>query len=94
MTEWMDQSQQWLFENAVQPVLFRFGWMSYDETAFDWTYLFLLGLLEVVALWAVIRPLELWLPVERWEDRKATRVDVAYTLLARLGVLPIFFSSC
>ncbi len=91
MTEWFDQSQQWLFENAVQPVLFRFGWMSYDETAFEWTYLFLLGLVQVVALWLIIRPLELWLPVERWDDRKATRVDVVYTLLARLGVLPIFF---
>jgi sterol desaturase/sphingolipid hydroxylase (fatty acid hydroxylase superfamily) len=66
-------------------------WMSFDEMAYDWTHLFLLGAIELVLLWALIRPLELWLPVERWPDRKATRVDVLYTLLARLGVLPIFF---
>jgi sterol desaturase/sphingolipid hydroxylase (fatty acid hydroxylase superfamily) len=91
IAEWFNASHQWLFEQIVQPFLYRTGWMSYDELAYDWTHLFLLGAIEVVLLWALIRPLEIWLPVERWTDRKATRVDVLYTLLARLGVLPIFF---
>jgi len=91
VTEWFNTWHQWLFEQVVQPSLYWFGWMSFDEMAYDWTHLFLLGALELVALWALIRPLELWLPVEQWEDRKATRVDVFYTLLARLGILPIFF---
>ncbi|HEU0119230.1 MAG TPA: sterol desaturase family protein [Bryobacteraceae bacterium] len=65
--------------------------MSYDEMAYDWTHLFLLGAIEVLALWVLLRPLEAWAPAERWEDRKATRVDVLYTLLARLGILPILF---
>ena len=91
VTEWFNTWHQWLFEQVVQPSLYWFGWMSFDEMAYDWTHLFLLGALELVALWALIRPLELWLPVERWDDRKATRVDVFYTLLARLGILPIFF---
>ncbi|MFN0105498.1 MAG: sterol desaturase family protein [Bryobacteraceae bacterium] len=91
IAEWFNTWHQWTFEQIVQPLLFNTGWMSYDELAYDWTHLFLLGGIEVVLLWALIRPLELWLPAERWADRKATRVDVLYTLLARLGVLPIFF---
>ena len=91
IAEWFNTLHQWLFEQAVQPLLFQMEWMSYDEMAYDWTYLFLLGGIQVLLLWALIRPLESWLPVERWEDRKATRVDVIYTLLARLGILPIFF---
>ena len=91
ITEWFNAWHQWTFEQIVQPFLYRMEWMSYDELAYDWTHLFLLGGIEVLLLWALIRPLELWLPVERWADRKATRVDVVYTLLARLGVLPILF---
>jgi sterol desaturase/sphingolipid hydroxylase (fatty acid hydroxylase superfamily) len=37
---------------------------------------------------AVCLPLERWRPVERWPDSKAVVVDVAYTLLSRVGVLP------
>lgn len=91
ISEWFNTLHQWLFEQAVQPALFRLEWMSYDELAYEWTHLFLLGGIEVLLLWALVRPLESWLPVERWPDRKAVRVDVIYTLLARLGVLPIFF---
>ena len=91
ITEWFNAWHQWTFEQIVQPMLYRMEWMSYDELAYDWTHLFLLGGIEVLLLWALIRPLELWLPVERWADRKATRVDVVYMLLARLGVLPILF---
>lgn len=91
ITDLFNSWHQYLFENIVQPALYYFGWMNLDEMAYDWTHLFLLGAIEVVLLWALIRPLELWIPVERWESRKATRVDVLYTILARLGVLPIFF---
>ena len=41
----------------------------------------------------VLGALEKWRPVEVWADRRPVRVDVIYTLLVRLGVLPlaIFF---
>ncbi len=91
IADWFNVWHQWLFEQIVQPALYQLGWMSYDEMAYDWTHLFLLGLIEVVLLWVLIRPLELWLPVERWPDQKATRIDVVYTLLARLGILPVVF---
>ena len=50
---------------------------------------FLLGAIQVLVLWAVLRPIEALAPAERWADRRATRVDVVYTLLHRLGVIPL-----
>jgi sterol desaturase/sphingolipid hydroxylase (fatty acid hydroxylase superfamily) len=35
-------------------------------------------------------PLERWRPVEVWPDRGAVLVDVLYTVLSRVGVLPLF----
>ncbi len=40
--------------------------------------------------YAVCLPLERWRPVERWPDRRAVTVDVLYTLLSRVGILPLF----
>ncbi len=40
-------------------------------------------------------PLEALRPVEQWENRKAVRVDVIYTWIAKLGILnPFFFLRC
>ena len=50
VTEWFNTWHQWLFEQVVQPSLYWFGWMSFDEMAYDWTHLFLLGALELVVL--------------------------------------------
>jgi sterol desaturase/sphingolipid hydroxylase (fatty acid hydroxylase superfamily) len=82
-----------LFESVVQPVVFRLGMVTWLESAFDATEIFMVGALEIAVLAAVLGALEKWRPVEVWEDRRPVRVDVAYTLLVRLGVLPlaIFF---
>jgi sterol desaturase/sphingolipid hydroxylase (fatty acid hydroxylase superfamily) len=37
----------------------------------------------------VCLPLERWRPVEHWPDQKAVWVDVFYTFLSRVGVLPL-----
>ena len=91
MVEIFTQFHSWLYAQLLQPLLFRFDLMAWAELAYEWSELFLLGAVEVAVLWALLRPLEALFPVERWEDRAATRVDVIYTLLARLGILPIFF---
>ncbi len=79
----------WLFQSLVEPLLFRFDGAGVLEQAYDGTEFFLLGVLQVVILYAILRPLEAWLPVERWSDRRAIRVDILYTLLHRLGVLSL-----
>lgn len=81
--------QAWLFEHAVQPVLYVSGQMRYQEQGYVATEWFLLGAIQMLVLWAVLRPIEALAPAERWTDRRATRVDVVYTLLHRLGVVPL-----
>jgi sterol desaturase/sphingolipid hydroxylase (fatty acid hydroxylase superfamily) len=81
--------QAWLFEHAVQPVLYVSGQMRYQEQGYVATEWFLLGAIQVLVLWAVLRPLEALAPAERWTDRRAARVDVLYTLLHRLGLIPL-----
>ncbi|MGE0355285.1 MAG: sterol desaturase family protein [Burkholderiales bacterium] len=82
-----------LFEAVVQPLVFHLGMVTWLEASFDATEIFLVGALEVLVLWAALGALERWRPVEVWADRGAVRADVVYTLLVRLGVLPlaIFF---
>ena len=86
-------AQDALFESVVQPLVFHLGMTTWLESAFDATEIFMVGALEVAALAVVLGALEKWRPVEVWSDRRPVRVDVIYTLLVRLGVLPlaIFF---
>ena len=81
--------QAWLFETVVQPLFFEFGLMTFAEPAFEGTEVFLIGLLEIGAMFALLRPLEAWRPAEPWTNRHAVRVDVLYTFLNRLGVVPL-----
>lgn len=87
------QVQGWIFETAVQPVLFALGGGGVLEEAYDGVELFMLGAIQVAVLYAILRPLEAVMPAERWADRRAVRVDVIYTLLHRLGLfsLLLFF---
>ena len=82
-----------LFESVVQPALFHLGLTTWIEMAFDWTEVFLIGAVEIVLLALVLTALEKWRPVEARNASTAVRVDVIYTLLVRLGALPlaIFF---
>jgi sterol desaturase/sphingolipid hydroxylase (fatty acid hydroxylase superfamily) len=81
--------QGWIFETAVQPLIYRLGLMAYVENAYEAVEVVLIGIVEIGVLIALLRPLEAWRPVERWPDRKAVRADVIYTWLHRLGVLPL-----
>lgn len=89
MSDPLAQLQTWLFECCVQPALYFFGLMYWDEPAYSALEIFLFGALEIALLYALLRPLEAWRPVEVWTDRTATRVDVVYTMLHRLGLIPL-----
>ncbi len=84
-----DAAHSWLFEAAVQPLLFSIGASQWLEDAYPATEMFLLGALQVTLLWAILRPLEARFPAERWRDRRGTGVDIVYTLLHRLGVFSL-----
>jgi len=86
--------QQWLFEAAVQPLVYAVGLGGWVEDAFDATGWLLVGLIQIAILLALIGPLQRWRPVEPVSDRPAIRTDILYTVIHRLGLfrLGMFFA--
>ncbi|ANN68409.1 sterol desaturase family protein [Bordetella bronchialis] len=87
-------AQEGLFENLIQPVLYKLGLSSVIEDAYDATLWLIAGLLQIAVLVCVIGPLQRWRPVEAITDRRAVRVDILYTLIHRLGLfrVALFFA--
>jgi sterol desaturase/sphingolipid hydroxylase (fatty acid hydroxylase superfamily) len=83
------QAQQWLYETAVQPVLFALGGGSILEDAYNATGWLLVGLLQIAVMLAVIGPLQRWRPLQPVTDCAAVRTDILYTLLHRLGLFRV-----
>jgi sterol desaturase/sphingolipid hydroxylase (fatty acid hydroxylase superfamily) len=81
--------QAWLFETAVQPLLFWSGLGEFTENAFEGTEWFLIGVCELVLLWLVLRPLEALIPVHAFNDRRARWNDFIYTVVHRLGAFTL-----
>lgn len=77
-----------VFETAVLPLLHALGFGGYAELAFDATEFFLIGAIEITVLAIVLGALEKWRPLEK-QDAGEKRVDVIYTLLQRLGFVPL-----
>lgn len=98
MIQWIQEifegAQQWLFETAVQPILFSFGFGNFLEDGYTATGWLLVGLIQIAVMLAIIGPLQRWRPVEAVVDVRAVRTDVLYTLLHRLGLfrVALFFS--
>ena len=96
--DWLDTAfsaaQQWLFEGAVQPLMFMLGLGNLLEDGYVATGWLLVGLVQIALMLAVIAPLQRWRPVEPVTDRRAIRTDILYTLIHRLGVfrLVLFFT--
>ena len=83
--------QSWIFENFLMPLLYYAGLSGYSEEIFEATGTALLGLVFIFVAYLLIRPLEAWRPLEKWENRKAVRIDVLYTLLQKSGAFPLLF---
>ena len=88
MRIWVDTSGA-IYEAAVQPALYAAGLMMWADRTQEWLDFALLGIVQIALVYAVCRPLEAWHPVEDVIDSKAVWTDVLYTLIARLGLLPL-----
>ena len=86
--------QQWLFEFAVQPLMFAMGEGARLEDGFDGTGWLLVGILQLAVMLLLIAPLQVWRPVDKIIDHAAVRVDILYTVIHRLGLfrLVMFFT--
>ena len=89
MTELFDIAQQWLFEQAVQPLLFAAGLGQLLEDGFGATGWLLVGVMQIAVMLTLFAALERWKPVEPVTNRAAVRVDVIYTLVHRLGLFRV-----
>jgi hypothetical protein len=78
-----------LHEQVVVPLLYATDLMAWEEMGFGWTLFAVYGAAQVVIALAICLPLERFRPVENWPDQKAVWVDVLYTLLSRVGLLPL-----
>lgn len=92
--DYFANAQQWLFETALQPLMFHLGMANLLEDGFDATGWLLAGLLQILVLVAVVGPLQRWRPVEPVRDHATIRTDIVYTLLHRLGLfrVALFFA--
>ncbi len=84
-----DLAAGWLEEHLLIPALYQFGLMNWEDVSYGWALFAMYGAAQVVVTFAVCLPLERWRPVERWPDSHAVWVDVAYTVLSRVGILPL-----
>ncbi|MGC7403523.1 sterol desaturase family protein [Pandoraea pneumonica] len=84
-------AQTEIYTRIVQPVLFATGLMSFADDAYDAVQFFLIGVLQIVLMLVLLRPLEAIAPAEAWRERRAVRVDVIYTLVHRLGLFNLVF---
>jgi len=94
LADWLGLAQGWLFETAIQPLIFYTGLGAFTEEAFEGTEWLLIGVAELLLLFIVLRPLEALLPVHPFTDKRARWNDFIYTVLQRVGIFPvlIFFT--
>jgi sterol desaturase/sphingolipid hydroxylase (fatty acid hydroxylase superfamily) len=84
-----DLAAGWLQEHLLIPLLFRLDWMEWEDLAYGWALFAVYGACQVAVTFAVCLPLERWRPVERWPDGGTVWTDILYTVIARVGILPL-----
>jgi sterol desaturase/sphingolipid hydroxylase (fatty acid hydroxylase superfamily) len=84
-----DIAAGWLQENLLLPLMYRFGMIQWEDISYGWALFAVYGVAQVAATYAICVPLERWRPVERWADNRAVTVDILYTLISRIGLLPL-----
>jgi len=84
-----DSVAGWITGHWVVPALYALHLMDWEDIAGGWVLFAVYGVAQVAITYAVCVPLERWRPVERWPDAKAVSVDVIYTLISRVGLLPL-----
>ena len=79
----------WLHEHAMLPLLYRLDMMQWDDTAYGWILFALYGVAQVLLMLAICWPMERFRRLEHWPDNRAVAVDILYTLINRIGVMPL-----
>jgi len=79
----------WLYDTALVPVLYRLDMMQWEDVAYGWLLFALYGVAQVILMLAICWPMERFRRLETWPDARAVTVDIFYTLINRIGVMPL-----
>jgi sterol desaturase/sphingolipid hydroxylase (fatty acid hydroxylase superfamily) len=88
-SDFLTTLQAWIFETLVQPAMFALGLGEFVEDSFEGVEWFVFGVLQLILLFLILRPLESWIPVHPITDKRARWNDFIYTALHRLGLFSI-----
>jgi sterol desaturase/sphingolipid hydroxylase (fatty acid hydroxylase superfamily) len=88
-----ERAQQGLFETAIQPIMYSFGFAHFLEDGYTATGWLLVGLIQIAVLLAIIGPLQRWRPVEPLVDAASAHRHPLHAA-APAGAVPggLFFS--
>ena len=93
MIAWIEglfaELHQHVFESGVLPVLYALELGGEAERAFNATEFFLIGAIEITLLAIFLGALEKWRPVEAQPHTEWKQTDAVYTMLNRLGFVPL-----
>jgi sterol desaturase/sphingolipid hydroxylase (fatty acid hydroxylase superfamily) len=89
MSDPFDTAAGWIQLHWLVPLLWHSGLMAWEDMAYGWVLFAIYGAAQVVLMFGLCLPLEHWRPVERWPNQRAVITDVAYTLIQRIGILPL-----
>jgi sterol desaturase/sphingolipid hydroxylase (fatty acid hydroxylase superfamily) len=89
MTDPFSTAAGLLHEHVMLPVLYRLDMMQWDDVAYGWILFALYGVAQVVLMLALCWPMERFRRLEHWPDNRAVTVDIFYTLINRIGVMPL-----
>jgi sterol desaturase/sphingolipid hydroxylase (fatty acid hydroxylase superfamily) len=81
--------QSWLFETLVAPVLYQLGLMEWFEPAFNAVEFVMLGAVQIAVIALGMRLIEKRWPLEKHPDDHLVKVDQVYTVLNKLGIVPL-----
>ena len=81
--------QDWIFETLVSPLLFQLGLMEWFEPAFNAVEIVMLGIVQILVIALGMRFFERRWPLEKTDDERLVAVDRVYTVLNKLGIIPL-----
>jgi sterol desaturase/sphingolipid hydroxylase (fatty acid hydroxylase superfamily) len=89
MTDPFSMLAGWLYETGLAPILYHFDMMEWEDIAYGWLLFALYGVAQVILMLVICWPMERFKKLESWPDQKAVSIDIFYTLINRIGVMPL-----
>lgn len=91
--DWIDRWFSLFAGNLDQaillPLLYRTGLMAWEDTSFNFLLAAVYGVFAIMLTFAVCWPLEKLWPLEKWENQGPVRTDFVYTVLNKVGIVPL-----